>query len=201
MTLLSRNAKKTMQSGNTQKSSLSFVNENDFSKIQPKMAESEVRENTILKELEDSNKTLRDQLIKMADEKEKLEKELKNLKRDLEDMELSVSQKDKWRQKALDLEDSLDQLETNKRKNKREMDGLKDQIKKMEEELNEKNDELGRVQGELKGVKQRVQDSNGELNDLLKGLQNSKGDENENRDLLKEVVKKVDELTKKSIYR
>ena len=196
MTLLSRNAKKTVQSGNTQKSSLSFVNEHDFSKIQPKMAESEIRENTLQKELEDSNKVLRDQLVKMADEKEELEKEVRRLKRDMEDMELGVSQKDKWRQKALDLEDSVDQLETDKRKGKRELEGLRDKIAQLEKDINQKDQELMRVNAEMKGIKQKVQDSNGELNDLLEGLRNNPG--NDNRDLLKEVIKKVDELTKKS---
>lgn len=195
-TLLSRKAKKTMQTNPAQGDSLSFVNEGDFSKIQPKLAESELRENTLLKNLEESNNTLRAELVKMADEKELLEREIRKLKTQLEDLQSDLENRDKWRKKALELEELREEEERERKRRERDQNDQNEDLRKLERERNEVRNELERATEEVSRLQEKIRNSNGELNDLLKELR--KGDGGENRDLLKEVIKKVNELSKKS---
>lgn len=189
-TLLSRQAKKTNKTGG----SLSFVNEADFSKLQPRLAESEVRENTLLKNLEESNSTLRAQLVKVADEKEALERELRKLRRELEDLEAELKRKEKWRKQALDLEEEKDRLDQELRKAQRKLAAAEERAQSAER----KTVETETLRTEVRTLQERLRGSNGELNVLLKNLRAGHEDEGENRNLLKEVIKKVDELSRKS---
>lgn len=193
-TLLSRKAKRTLQT--EPKDSLSFVNENDFSKVQPKLAESELRENTLLKNLEESNNTLRAELVKVADEKEELERQLRKLKTRVEDLESDLQSRDKWRAKALELEELRESEERDRRRRERDREEQQEQLRKAEKDRDSVRTRLETTREEVKRLQERIQNSNGELNDLLNELR--KGDGGENRDLLKEVIKKVDELSKKS---
>ena len=201
LTLLSRNAKKTMTSQNTQ-GALSFVNEADFSKIKPKMAESEIRENSILKGLKDSNQTLKNELTRLADEKENLERRNKKLLRDLEDLESDSKNREKWRSKFLEMEENFqrlqDQLDKAKRQNSKNEKELKEELEELKINLEKKIKNNERMKLELERLREKVKSSNGELNNLLRDLTEKSGKEGENRNLIKEVIKKVDELSKKS---
>ena len=134
LTLLSRNAKKTMTSNNTQ-GALSFVNEADFSKIQPKMAKSELRENTILKGLKDSNQILKNQIKQLNDDKDELERRIKKLLRDLDDLESDNKNREKWRIKFNDMEENYhdlkDKFDNSKKRNLRNVKELEDELEKI----------------------------------------------------------------------
>jgi chromosome segregation ATPase len=175
MTLLSRNAKKTMTTSKT--GDLSFVNEADFSKIKPKLAESEFKENSIVKGLEDSNNSLKEQLLDLADKKDELERENKRLKRELEDMEMDMTNQDKWRKRYKAAEE-----------------GLRD----AEERLGQQERENRRLNAQLEELEKQVGTSKEELQGLLQELRRNSAEGGRNKDLLREVFKKVDELSKKS---
>jgi chromosome segregation ATPase len=156
----------------------------------------------MVKDLRDSNDKLRSKLATLADDKDLLEKEIQKLKRNLEDSKAEADDRNKWRRKALDLENNLadlqDQFDNLKKKKQKKDDETQEENERLEREIRRFEEKIREKEKEIRDLGQRQKNSKGDLEDLLRNLKGNPGDANQNKELLQEIIKKVDELYKKS---
>lgn len=164
--------------------------------------ESELAKESVVKDLEDSNNNLRSKLATLADEKNSLEAEVKKLKRRLEDALADAEDRNKWRRKALDAESQVGDvramLESEKKRRARLAEDKTDEARKLEKEIERLMSEIRSKETVISDLKEQVKGSQGDLKDLLRNLKSGSGDSNQNKEMLKEIAKKVDELFTKS---
>jgi chromosome segregation ATPase len=147
-------------------------------------------------EMEYQASVLRDQLRDMQEEVESLKRANKKLG-DLLDEEKTEGVK--WRAKFKELEnqykDLIEQFDLFTEKNTKEKDILEERNGQLERELEKTKVLVSQLEIRLKD---NQNSQNGNLMDLLKGLKEKNNGNEENRDLLLEVIKKVNELSAKS---
>lgn len=164
--------------------------------------ESELARESMVKELEHSNNNLRSKLATLADEKDSLEVEVKKLKRRLEDLQAEADDRNKWRRKALDAENRVGDMQamlaSEKKKRARLADDRAEEARKLGKQVEKLTSDIRSKETVISELKEQVRGSQGDLKDLLRNLKNGSGDSSQNKELLKEIVKKVDELFSKS---
>lgn len=214
-TLLSRKQQNTLMTVVSGKDGMDL--ENQFSQIKPKIAESELKENSFIKDLEDSNTLLKQKLLKLGDQNENLEDDIKNLKKQLEDLKKKLNEAEgnnedlnselerlkKWKKKYSDLEnqlneveDELDNLKRQKNKTDRENKNLNGKLEELEKERESDKQKINELNGKLKGYEQNLDGSNNELKKMLADLKNKNGKESDYNDILQEIMRKVDNISK-----
>ena len=155
-----------------------------------------------LKDLQDSNNNLRSKLATLANDKDDLENEIQRLKRKLENLEAEAEDRNKWRRRALDAEGQLTDvqgdLDSQKKKRQKEGAARREEIEKLEDEVKRLESVVKEKEKEVRELSSKVSDSKHNLEDLLKNLGDNSGDANLNKELLQEIIKKVDELNIRS---
>ena len=224
-TLLSRAPKNTLLTVISGKDGMAL--ENQFSHIKPKLAESELKENSFVKDLEESNNLLKEKLVKLDFSNKNLEDENKSLKdkmnrlknkidgfkNQLNDLQTSnddlngeLDRLKKWKKKYGDIEgklndaeDQLDDLMREKTKLDRELKNLKNKNEELENERNNDKDKINELNGKLKGFEQNLGGNNDELKRMLKELKNKGNNESNYDDILQEIMRKVDQISKSKL--
>lgn len=197
MTLLSRRQKNT---GVTSRPNtlMTEVDSGLFPKVNAKMEQSELRDGSYVKDIKDSNELLRSQLAKLASELEELRSENERLKKRARELEDLAGQAENLRSRLTtarnELQDMEDEMEKARRKAGKEKRDLEDKTERLGEKLSREQgknqgleQELRRVQGELHG-------SQGGLKDMLRKLGSNDTSGGINTELLREIIRKVDEL-------
>ena len=156
----------------------------------------------MLKGMKENNDLLKSKLAALNDSKDLLEKEIKKLRRDLEDSKGEADDRNKWRRKALDLEGNLgdvqDQLESLRKRNKKKEGEKQEEVDRLEREVRRFSEKVKEKEKEIREMSHRKNDSKADLEDLLRKMRDNSGDANQNKELLHEIMKKIDELNKRS---
>ena len=197
MTLLSHK-QKNMGLSSRPKTLMSEVDVNNFPKVNAKMEESELRDGSYVRDIKDSNHLLRSQLAKLASELEELREENQRLKKLARDLEEQAGLADGWKSKLHGVREEVRELEESLGKSRRragqDKGDFEDQIERLAEKLSREKGKNRDLEEQLRQYQKELQGSQNGLKDMLRNLGNHEGPNGLNTELLREIIRKVEDL-------